>query len=84
MKVLMLSQGRQINDQPDYDISFRNAQSEGRRIELLNIPFRGYVEKYGCTAFYNEVVRANCEFKPDLIFFQFFHSNGLTDLLEQT
>ena len=79
MKVLMLSQGRHIDDQPDYDISFRNAQCEGRHIELLNIPFRGYIEKYGCSSFYNEVVRANCEFKPDLVFFQFFHSNGLTD-----
>jgi len=79
MKVLMLSQAWQIADQPDYDVSFRNASSEGKRVELLNIPFRGYVKKYGCEAFYNEVVRANNEFKPDLVFFQFFHSIGLGD-----
>ena len=79
MKVLMLSQGWQISDQPDYDVSFRNASSGGKRVELLNIPFRGYVKKFGCEAFYNEVVRANNEFKPDLVFFQFFHSAGLSD-----
>ena len=74
MKVLMLSQGRKVEDQPDYDISFRNARSAGRQVELLNIPFIGFVEQYGGEAFYNEVIRANNEFKPDLIFFQFFHS----------
>lgn len=79
MKVLLLSQARQIEDQPDYDASFRNAKSEGNCVEVMNIPFRGYVEKYGCDAFYREVVRANAEFKPDLVFFQFFHSVGLKD-----
>ena len=82
MKVLMLSQAYQVSDQPDYDKSFRDAKSEGSRVELLNIPFRGFVSKYGSDAFYREVVRANDEFKPDLIFFQFFHSNGLTDPTE--
>ena len=68
MKVLLLSQGHEIEDQPDYNASFAKAT------ELLNIPFISYVEKHGGEAFYNEVVRVNNEFKPDLIFFQFFHS----------
>ena len=82
MKVLMLSQGRNIADQPDYDVSFRNAQSEGQKIELLNIPFRGYVDRHNSEGLFQEVVRANDEFRPDLIFFQFFHTRGLGNPIE--
>lgn len=74
MKILMLSQGRKVEDQPDFDFALRNAECGGEKVELLNIPFIGYVEKHGGEAFYSEVTRANAEFKPDLIFFQFFHS----------
>lgn len=74
MKILMLSQGRKIEDQPDFDVALRNAECDGENVELLNIPYVGYVEKHGGEAFYSEVVRANSEFKPDLVFFQFFHS----------
>jgi hypothetical protein len=74
MKILMLSQGRRIEDQSDFDAALRSAKTEGEAVELLNIPYIGYVEKHGGEAFYREVVRISKEFKPDLVFFQFFHS----------
>lgn len=71
MKILMLSQGWRIEDQPDFDVAFRTATSES--IELKNIPFRAYIAEHGETAFYKEIVSINEEFRPDVIFFQFFH-----------
>lgn len=79
MKILMLSQGRQISDQPDFDSSLRNAITRGEHVEVLNIPYVSYIEQHGCSAFYNEVVRASSEFHPDLVFFQFFHSGHMED-----
>lgn len=55
MRVLMLSQGRKIEDQLDFDCSFRRATSRGKPVELLNIPFVGYVEKHGADALYTIV-----------------------------
>lgn len=74
MRVLLLSQGRSIEDQPDFDAALREAVSLGEPVELKNLPYIGFVEKYGGRKFYNEVLRINEEFKPDLVFFQFFHS----------
>ena len=76
MKVLLLSQGRTIQDQPDYDASFRAAKFKGAPVEVVNIPFIGYISQHGEAAFYNEVLRINDEFNPDLVFFQFYHSGG--------
>ena len=76
MKILLLSQAKSISDQKSYNDAFQNAHYEGQRIELLNLPFLHLVEKYGWNGFYNEVVRANREFKPDLIYFQYFHCGG--------
>lgn len=74
MRLLFLSQGRTIDDQPDFAVSFQNATSEGKRIEVVNLPFIGYAEKYGWAKFFDEVVRTNEEFRPDVVYFQFFHS----------
>ena len=82
MKVLMLSQGRSISDQPDYDLAFRRAKSGGQGIELINIPLVGYVETHGATALYSEIVRINNEFRPDLVFFQFFHAHAMRDCVD--
>ena len=74
MKVLFLSQGRKIDDQIGYHRAFQNAQSIGRPVEIKNIPWIGYAETHGCNALWNEILRVNKEFVPDLVFFQRFHS----------
>lgn len=76
MRVLLLSQGRKVADQPDFDIAFREARSGGRPVEVRNIPFIGFREEHGEAAFYREVLRQNEDFKPDVVFFQFYHSGG--------
>lgn len=75
MKVLMVSQGRTIADQPDFDASFRRASSEGKKVEFLNLPYVNIVDERGSDALYAEIARINREFRPDLIFFQFFHKH---------
>lgn len=74
MRVLMLSQGYEISDQPSYNRAFLNASSEGHPIEFMNIPFMGFVKTHGWDALWRELVRVNNEWKPDVIFFQFFHA----------
>ena len=76
MRVLFLSQGRKVEDQPDFDIAFRAAKVGGRPVEVRNIPFVGYIAAHGEAAFYREVLRQNGDFRPDLVFFQFYHSCG--------
>jgi len=74
MRILFLSQGRKAEDHPDFDKALRCATCRGQPVELYNLPYVGFVEKNGGKAFYAEVLRLNAEFKPDLVFFQFFHS----------
>lgn len=77
MRILFLSQGRSIESHPDFDASFRMAQtSDGTAIEFRNLPYIGYAEKYGWDSFYQEVLRQNEEFRPDAVFFHCFHSGG--------
>lgn len=76
MKVLFLSQGREISDQISFHAAFEKFRQEGVLSNFLNVPFLGYAEKFGWEAFYQEVLRINSEFQPDLVFFQFYHSGG--------
>lgn len=70
MKVLFLSQGKTIADQPDFDASFRSLLGGA---DFLNIPYLGYAAEHGWRALYKWVLMVNEEFRPDLVFFQFFH-----------
>ena len=74
MKILFLSQGTTIEDHIDFDVGFRNAKSGGQRVEFRNVPYKGYAAEYGWDGFYREVLRQNEDFRPDVVFFQFFHS----------
>lgn len=76
MKVLFLSQGHRVEDQPDFDFALRHATSGGRPIEFRNIPYRGLVAEHGWDWLYREILRVNEEFLPDLVIFQFFHEKG--------
>lgn len=74
MRVLFVSQGGDEATQIGYDLAWRNAVSEGRKVEVRNIPWMGVVERDGWRALWDEIVRVNDKFAPDLIFFQRFHS----------
>lgn len=76
MKVLLLSQGKVVEEQPDYDLSFRNAHDAQGVVNIKNIPYISLIDKFGLKAFYHRILEENERFKPDLIFFQFFHIRG--------
>lgn len=76
MKILFLSQGVFVKDHIDFDAGFRSAMSGGERIEFRNLPYKGYAAEHGWDGFYREVLRQNEDFKPDVVFFHFFHSGG--------
>lgn len=76
MKVLFLSQGKQVSDHPGWHDALVKLKSEGEISDFENIPYFGYAEKYGWEAFYNEVVRLCREEKFELVYFHYFHQKG--------
>lgn len=82
MKILFLSQGHTVEDQKGFDRAFATSSSRGVQTEMLNIPYKGYAEKHGWRGLYSEIVRMNDEFRPDVIFFQFFHGGKIESPLE--
>ena len=82
MRILMLSQGRTVDDQPSFHHAFQHAESEGRRIEFRNIPYLGFAAEHGNAALWAEILRVNREFEPDVVFFQFFQHECLCGDIE--
>lgn len=70
MKVLFIAQGRTAQDQVGYDLAFRAVA------DVRTIPWIGVVETCGWEGLWQEVLRQNDEFSPDLVFFQRFHSGA--------
>jgi len=77
MKVLFLSQGKLISDHPGWNDSLIILKREKVISEFLNIPYYGYVEKFGWDLFYTKIVSLCSEFKYDLVYFHYFHKNGV-------
>ncbi len=73
MKLLFLSQGRRVEDQPDFHVSFLKALGEQN---FRNVPFQALYARGGWQALEKGVLAANEDFKPDVVFFQFFHAPG--------
>ena len=73
MKLLFLSQGRRVEDQPDFHVSFLKALGEQN---FRNAPFQALYANGGWRALEKGVLEANEDFKPDVVFFQFFHAPG--------
>lgn len=73
MKILYLSRGRCPDDQIGYHTAFQNAKSEGVDVECFDLPFIGFSEKHGWDGLYAEIIRITDEWRPDVVFFQFFH-----------
>lgn len=77
MRILFLSHGRTCEDQIGYHEALFKAECEGVPVECRELPFLGIAEKFGWNYFYNEVIRINNEWRPDVVFFQFFHGGNI-------
>lgn len=73
MRFLFLSQAVHVEDQPDFHVSFRNAIGAD---SYRNIPYKALYNTGGWDAVVKEVLATNEEFRPNVIYFQFFHSTG--------
>lgn len=76
MKLLYLSQGKQISDHPGYHDALLKLKHQNIISEYLNIPYFGFAEENGWDAFYNRVVNLTREKNFDVVYFQFFHKKG--------
>ena len=76
MKILFLSQGKQISDHPGWHDALIKLKNEGEIVDFLNIPYFGYAEKHGWDSFYSEVVNLCKEKDFNLVYFHYFHSKG--------
>jgi hypothetical protein len=75
MKVLFLSQGHKVEDQPGWNYALEQLKKEQFITDFHNIPYRGYASKYGWPAFYDHVLKVCRENVFDIVFFQYFHGN---------
>ena len=76
MKILFLSQGKEISDHPGYNDALIKLKNEGFISDFLNIPYFGFAEKHGWDAFYKEVVKLCEQNSYDVVYFHFFHKRG--------
>lgn len=75
MKVLFLSQGKQISDHPGWNNALEKLKEEGSISEFLNIPYLGFAEEFGWDVFYNKVVALCKKGEYDIVYFHHFHRN---------
>lgn len=71
MRLLFLSQARCVEDQPDFHVSFQKALGADN---YRNIPYQGLYASGGWSLIEKSVLDANEDFKPNVIYFQFFHA----------
>lgn len=76
MRVLFLSQGRDIEDHPGWHDALVRLKAEGEIEDFKNIPYFGYAEKYGWQSFYDNVIDIAKNESFNLIYFHYFHSKG--------
>ena len=71
MRFLFLSQASRVEDQPDFHVSFLKAIGAD---DYRNIPYQGLYAQGGWPLLEKAIHEANDDFKPDVIYFQFFHA----------
>lgn len=76
MKVLFLSQGKQISDHPGWHDALVKLKDEGEIEDFENIPYFGYAEKFGWDEFYKMVVEKCKQEKFDIVYFHYYHQHG--------
>lgn len=77
MKVLFLSQGKEILDHPGWHDALVQLKKENKISDFLNIPYYGYVESHGWDGFYRKVISLCTESNYDLIYLHYFHKKGV-------
>lgn len=78
MKLLTFLQGREANDQIGYHLSSIRLVEEGALTGYIPIPYLTSCASSPFTAYEKGIEEAK-KHSPDLIFFQFFHSNNIPD-----
>jgi hypothetical protein len=73
MKVLFLSQGHTIEEQPGWHYSLQQLQREGLITDFVNVPVRGYARDHGWQEFYKHVVDLCTKTTFDMVYFHYFH-----------
>lgn len=68
MKILLIAQARKAEDQVGYERAWRSLA------DVRTIPWIGLAETRGWSALWDEILCVNREWKPELVFFQRFHS----------
>ena len=76
MKVLFLSQGKEVKVHPGWNDALVQLKDEGQISNFCNIPYFGYAEKHGWEAFYSHVVTLCKEQHFNLVYFHHFHKKG--------
>ena len=71
MRVMFLSQAARVEDQPDFHASFLKALGDKC---YRNLPYQGAYAEGGWPLLEKKVLELNEAFRPDVVFFQFFHA----------
>lgn len=78
MKLLTFLQGREASDQIGYHESSIRLVKEGALTGYISIPYLTSCASLPFTAYKKGIAKAK-EYRPDLIFFQFFHASFIPD-----
>ena len=73
MRLLFLSQAKEVSDQQGYHDAIVALQQEGLVTHYENIPFLGFAHEHGWAALWAEVVERCRKQVFDVVFFQYFH-----------
>jgi hypothetical protein len=74
MKILFLSQGRQISDHPGWHDGLVKLKHEGIIDDFVNIPYLGYAQERGWAAFFNMVIDRSAAEEFDVVYFHYYHN----------
>ena len=76
MKVLFLSQGRNIQNHPGWEWSLGRLKGEGFISDYMNLPWVGYGEEHGFDALYSHIVELVKMEHFDVVYFHCYHNGG--------
>lgn len=73
IRLLVLYQGKTLEDHAGYHDGFQHLLSEGILSEYKAIPYYGYAEKHGWDDLWEEAITIVKKHQMDVVFLQFFH-----------
>ena len=80
MKLLYFVQGKTPDDHIGFHDAFKTLMLEGQLSDYKTFPWRGYVNDFGWVAFFKKAIELTIQFKPDIVYFQFFHQKDCPDV----